>query len=161
MFHFCFLQSVRARVRPVHPALESTPTAERIGRKFSFTVGKLVEGVVMGHFSRRRLLIALSLAVSLLATVTAYVVISRETLGDRMKLISPGMTRRQVEELLGPPVLVLPRQPAGSGEALCWVDQFVQVDVVTGSDDRVTRVGHKPSDSAYHRTMNRFFRRPK
>ncbi len=114
----------------------------------------------MGHFTRRRLLIAVSLAVTLLATVAVSVVISRETLGDRMQLISPGMAREQVVEILGSSVLVLPKGPSGSGDLMCWVDQFVQVDVVIGSDDRVMRVGHKPSDSAYHRTMDRFFRRP-
>ena len=69
-------------------------------------------------------------------------------------MISLGMPREEVEGLLGPPVLVLPRT-GGRGFALAWVDQFWQVDVRTGPDGRVESVGCKPSDSFYRRTVGR------
>jgi hypothetical protein len=69
------------------------------------------------------------------------------------------MPREQVEDMLGPPVVVLDRS-SGKGAFLSWVDQFWQVDVVTGQDGRVESVDYMPSDSLYRRTVGRIISLP-
>jgi hypothetical protein len=115
--------------------------------------------------TRRRLLVVVPLVVLLLVALAFYFPVRGQNLRTRSKQITVGMSREQVEGLLGPPVLELPR-PAGNdrfgrGAALIWVDQFWQVDVVTDRDGRVESVGYMPSDSLYRRTIGRLIMFPK
>ena len=104
--------------------------------------------------TRRQLLIALPLGLLLLATMAVVVVGSQQGFRARLDKIQIGMTQAQVEAILGPPAIVLPRTN-GRGHLSAWVDQFWQVDVITGPDGRVERLHCVPSDSAYHRTIGR------
>ena len=109
----------------------------------------------MPLLTRRRLLIAVPLVVLfLLAAVAVLLLTYGQDLRSRSAQISVGMPREQVEDILGPPVLVLGRT-GDRGAALIWVDQFWQVDVRTGPDGRVESVGWMPSDSLYRRTVGR------
>jgi hypothetical protein len=111
---------------------------------------------------RRRLLLALLLAFSLvvlLAAVALFPLAWGQNLKSRSARITVGMPREQVEEVLGPPVLTLPRT-GGRGTALVWVDQFWQVDVLTGPDGRVESIGYMPSNSLYRRTVGRLLGLP-
>jgi len=110
--------------------------------------------------TRRRLLIAVPLVVLLLAAVDILFLARGQNLKSRSALISFGMPRRQVESILGPPVLVLPR-PAGKGAALIWIDWLWQVDVVTGPDGRAESIRCIPSDSLYRRTVGRLISFPR
>lgn len=103
--------------------------------------------------TRRQLLFALPLGLLFLAIVVV-VIGSRTGLQSRLAEVSIGMTRAEVEAILGPPAIVLPRTN-GRGHASAWVDQFWQVDVITGPDGRVERIGCVPSDSAFRRTIGR------
>jgi hypothetical protein len=109
---------------------------------------------------RRHLLIGVPLVVVLLVAAAAVLLAPGQNLKSRSAQISVGMPREQVEEILGPPVLVLPRT-GGKGHALVWVDQFWQVDVRTGPDGRAESVGYMPSDSLYRRTLGRLISFPK
>ena len=115
----------------------------------------------MPLFTGRRLLIAVPLVLFLLVAVavTVLLIARGEDLKSRSAVISVGMPREQVEDILGPPVLVLDRT-GGKGAALIWVDQFWQVDVVTGPDGRVESIGCMPSDSLYRRTVGRLISLP-
>ena len=108
----------------------------------------------MTRFSRRRLLIAVPLTALLLATLTVLLLARGQDLKSRSTLLSVGMPREQVEQILGQPVGVL-RRSAGRGAALIWTDQFWQVDVLTGPDGRAESIGCIPSDSFYRRTVGR------
>jgi len=115
----------------------------------------------MPLLTHRRLLIAVPLVVLLLLVAVAVFFLARGgDLKSRAAQISVGMAREEVEERLGPPVLVL-NNSSGKGQLLSWVDQFWQVDVVTGPDDRVESVGYMPSDSFYRRTVGRIISLPK
>src|SRR5262245_38086539 len=102
----------------------------------------------MSPLTRRRLLIAVGLVVLVFVPVAVVLLAGGQGLKSRSTLISVGMPREQVEGILGPPVLVLPRT-GGRGTLLSWVDQLWQVDVLTGPDGRVESVGCIPSDSFY------------
>jgi hypothetical protein len=111
----------------------------------------------MPLLTRRRLLIAVPLVVVLLlVAVTVLLLAHGQDLKSRSTLIAVGMPREQVEGILGPPVLVLPRT-AGRGFALVWTDQLWQVDVLIGPDGRAESIGYMPSDSLYRRTVGRLF----
>jgi hypothetical protein len=113
----------------------------------------------MPLLTRRRLLIAIPL-IALLLIVVAVLVFSRDQgLKSRSTQIAVGMPRGQVEDMLGPPVLTLPRT-GGRGMLLVWVDQFWQVDVLTDRDGRVESVGCMPSDSFLRRTVGRLVSLP-
>ncbi len=103
--------------------------------------------------TRRRLLFALLIGLLFLA-IMVVVVGSRTGLQSRFTDVKIGMTQAEVETILGPPILVLQRTN-GRGHASAWVDQFWQIDVITGPDGRVERVGCVPSDSAFRRTIGR------
>jgi hypothetical protein len=113
----------------------------------------------MPLLTRRRLLIAAPLVVLLLAAGAALLLGRGQDLKSRSALIAVGMPREQVEGLLGPPVVALKRT-AGRGAGLYWVDQFWQVDVLTGPDGRVESVDCKPSNSFYRRTVGRLIPLP-
>jgi hypothetical protein len=113
----------------------------------------------MSPLTRRRLLIAVPLVVLLLAAAAVLLLVRGQALKSRAALIAVGMPREQVEDILGPPVLVLHRT-GGRGFLLCWVDQFWQVDVLTDPDGRVESIGYMPSDSFYRRTVGRLFPPP-
>ncbi len=106
------------------------------------------------------LLIAVPLIGLFLVAVAVLLCADAQDLKSRSGRISVGMPREQVEGILGPPVVVL-RRPAGRGAALVWVDQFWQVDVVTGPDGRAESVGCVPSDSLYRWTVGRLISLPK
>ena len=119
----------------------------------------------MPVLTRRRLLIAISMVVIFLVGVAVFALSRYQDLRSRSAQILVGMPRDQVEEILGPPVLELPRPSKGNrfggGAALSWVDQFWQVDVLTGPDGRVESVDYMPSDSFYRRTIGRLTSFPK
>ncbi len=108
----------------------------------------------MPRLTRRQLLIAVPLGLLLAAALAIVVVGSRNGLRSRLAKIQIGMTQAEVEAILGPPAIHLSRTNR-RGHASAWVDQFWQVDVITGPDGRVERVSCKPSDSAFHRTIGR------
>jgi hypothetical protein len=119
----------------------------------------------MPVLTHRRLLIGVPMVVLLLVAAGVFLLTRVEDLKARSARITVGMPREQVENLLGPPVLTLPRSAGGGrlgrgGDVLVWVDQFWQVDVVTGPDGLVESVGSMPSDSFYRRTLGRLLRRP-
>jgi hypothetical protein len=114
----------------------------------------------MPVLTRPRWLIAIPLVVLFLVFAVGLVLLVRgQGIKSRAALISIGMSREQVEGILGPPVLILPRT-AGRGTALCWVDQLWQVDVLIDRDGRVESVGCIPSDSLLRRTMGRVIALP-
>jgi hypothetical protein len=93
---------------------------------------------------RRRLLIAVGLVLLLIVVVGNALLLGRwQDLKSRAVLISKGMPRAQVEDILGPPALVLPRT-GDRGFALAWVDQFWQVDVLIDRGGRVESTGRMP-----------------
>jgi hypothetical protein len=109
---------------------------------------------------RRFLLIAVPLAFLLFVAVGApFLFLRGQNLKTRSALISAGMSREQIEEILGPPVVVLGRA-SGKGEALIWVDQLWQLNVRTDPDGRVESVEYVPSDSLYRRTLGRLLPPP-
>jgi hypothetical protein len=119
----------------------------------------------MSLLNRRRLLTVVALVMLPLVAVTFLFVVRGQNLRLRSEQITVGMPREQVEEILGPPVLELPR-PAGNdrfgrGVALIWVDQFWQVDVLTDRDGRVESIDYTPSDSLYRRTIGRIVTFPR
>jgi hypothetical protein len=114
----------------------------------------------MPGLSRRSLLIAVPLVILLLVAVAVFLLAGGQNLKSRSAMISVGMPREQVEEILGPPVLVLDRT-GGRGSALAWVDQLWQVDVLFGPDGRAESVGCMPSDSFVRRTVGRLIPLPK
>jgi hypothetical protein len=103
--------------------------------------------------ARRRLLIAVAV-VALVLVAVGILIFAQGDLKSRSALISVGMPRAEVEGVLGPPVLTLPRS-SGKGEALIWTDQFWQLSVVTGADGRTESIECVPSDSLYRRTLGR------
>jgi hypothetical protein len=109
--------------------------------------------------TRRRLLLAIPLIVLLLVAGAVLLFARGQDLKARAALIAIGMPREQVEDLLGPPVVVLPRT-GGKGAALIWVDQLWQVAVRTGPDGRVEAVECTPSDSLVRRTVGRLIALP-
>jgi hypothetical protein len=114
----------------------------------------------MPLLTRRRLLVSVSSVVLLLVITTAVFLLARgPDLKTRAAQISVGMSREQVEDMLGPPVVVLPRT-GGRGAALIWVDQFWQVDIRTGPNGQVESVDYMPSDSLYRRTVGRVISLP-
>jgi hypothetical protein len=115
----------------------------------------------MTRFGRRSLFIAVPLTALLLATLTVLLLARGQDLKASSALVSVGMTREQVEDILGPPVIFLPKGPTGTGDALLWADMFWQVDVVIGPDSRVIRCGCTRSDSLYWRTVGRLITLPK
>ena len=114
----------------------------------------------MSLLTRRRLLLAVPLVVLPLVAVTVLVLTGGEGLKARSARIPVGMPRAEVEGLLGPPVVTLHRPP-GRGEALFWVDQLWQVNVLTGPDGRVESVECVPSDSPLRRTVGRIVPLPR
>lgn len=109
--------------------------------------------------ARRRLLIAAPLALLVLWAGALLLLAPGRGLKSRSARVPAGMPRAGVEALLGPPALVLQRS-GGRGELLVWVDQFWQVDVLTGPDGRTESVGCAPSDSLYRRTVGRLIPAP-
>ena len=104
--------------------------------------------------TRRQLLIALPLGLLLLAALAVVMLGSGRGLRSRLAEIQIGMTQAEVEAIFGPPAIQLPRTN-GRGHLSAWVDQFWQVDVVTGPAGRVERVSCVPSNSVFHRTIGR------
>jgi hypothetical protein len=104
--------------------------------------------VIVSPATRRRLIIGAPLVVALLIGVAFSLAVRGGDLRTRAAQISVGMTRPQVEAILGPPILVLKRTN-NRGHLLSWVDQLWQVDVLMDTDGLVESVGHMPSNSAY------------
>jgi hypothetical protein len=106
--------------------------------------------------SRRfRWLVAAPLTVLFLAILIGVVRTEFRGLKTRLSQVSPGMTREQVEEIFGPPVLFLNSGQSGMGGVLVWVDQLWQVDVILDSDGRVIRTSSTRSYSALNRAVGR------
>jgi hypothetical protein len=113
----------------------------------------------MSLLTRRLVLVAVTLVGLLLIAAAAFLLSRGQGLKSRSALISVGMPREQVEEILGRPVIVLSRS-GGKGAALIWVDQLWQVTVRTGPDGRVEDIEYAPSDSLYRRTVGRLLSPP-
>jgi hypothetical protein len=115
---------------------------------------------VTRHFSRRRLLSAGLVAAVLLALLAVLFFVRGQDLKFRLAEVSRGMTREEVEDMLGPPVVFLPTGPTRTGGTLIWVDQLWQAEVVLGFDGRVIECRCTPSDSLLRRTVGRVFPLP-
>jgi hypothetical protein len=96
-----------------------------------------------------------TVTVLFMASLTVFVHTQFRGLKNRLSLVSPGMTREQVEVIFGPPVLFLHDGQPGMGGVLVWVDQLWQVDVILDRDGRVIRCGCTRSYSALNRTIGR------
>jgi hypothetical protein len=104
-------------------------------------------------------LLAVALLAGLFLAAGSFLLTRGPGLRTRVGQIRAGMTRAEVEGMLGRPALVLKR--AGRpGESVVWVDQLWQVDIVTDGAGRVESVGCVPSDSAYRRTVGRVLSYP-
>jgi hypothetical protein len=114
----------------------------------------------MSPRTRRFLLIAIPPVVLLVLTVAVLLLARGQSLKSRLAQISVGMPREQVEGILGPPVVTLPRS-GGRGAALIWVDQLWQVTVRTGPDGRAESMECVPSDSFLRRTVGRVVSLPR
>jgi hypothetical protein len=108
---------------------------------------------LLSESRRLRWTLALSLTVVVLAIAVDLFRSQFRNLKGRVSLISAGMTRAEVESILGRPELSLDRAPPGTGELLVWVDQLWQVEVVLDGDGLVVRSGCVPSDSFLQRTV--------
>ena len=95
-------------------------------------------------------LVVISLAISIVVLRTQF-----RDLKTLLSMVSPGMTREQVEGIFGPPALFLRNGQPGTGGTLVWVDQLWQVDVILDRDGRVLRCGCSRSYSALNRTIGR------
>lgn len=73
----------------------------------------------------------------------------------RAQQVTVGMSRAQVEEIFGPPLLTLNRAAPATGKLLCWTDWFWQVDVTVDGKGSVERVGVVPANSPIRRTQKR------
>lgn len=113
----------------------------------------------MALLTRRRLLLAVPLVLLVLGAVAVLFLVRGQDLRSRAARVAVGMPREQVEDLLGRPVLTLPRV-GGKGMALVWVDQLWQVTVRTDPDGQVESIECTPSDSFYRRTVGRFLTLP-
>src|SRR5262245_61064150 len=71
-------------------------------------------------------------------------------LKSRATLVTVGMSRADVEAILGPPYMELDRQ-GGKGKLVDWIDNFWQLDVLFDSNGQVESVTCVPSNSWYHR----------
>ena len=107
----------------------------------------------MPRFNRRPI-IALILVAIPLAAWAVFVLAGGQDLKARMGQVSSGMTREQVEDIFGPPVLDMPVINQ-RGHVLVWTDMRWQVDVVLDPDSRVIKCRCAPADSAYRRMQKR------
>lgn len=107
----------------------------------------------MNRFKPRHFFYAFPLLLLMLVALLLLLLVAKgRNLKSQSAQVRIGMPRDEVVQLLGPPVLVLQRT-ANRGEALCWTNQFWQIDVLTGPDGQVETVGCIPSDSFYRRTV--------
>ena len=100
----------------------------------------------------RNLLIVIGLLLSLVSI--GLFVWRSQHLKSQAALVKVGMPREDVEAILGPPYMELDRQ-GGGGSLAVWIDDFWQLDVLIDKDGQVERVTCVPSDSFYHRSVNR------
>lgn len=73
----------------------------------------------------------------------------------RTRLLSEGMSQQQVEEILGAPLLKLPRSQHGTGELLVWTDHYWQIEVVIDEDGNLMTYSCVPANSAFRRTQKK------
>lgn len=106
----------------------------------------------MRHLTRRHLLLLISLVGLLVVAGAVFLAVPGQNLKTRMAPISVGMSRAEVEQILGRPVLVM-RRSEGRGTLLVWTDQLWQVDVYLDANGRTESTGCMPSDSAYRRAV--------
>lgn len=104
---------------------------------------------------RLRWMVAVPLTILLLAIAIVVLRTQFRDLKNRLSMVSPGMTRAQVEGIFGAPELFLDDGQPGMGGVLVWVDQLWQVDVILDSDGRVIRCGCTRSYSALNRAFGR------
>jgi hypothetical protein len=109
----------------------------------------------MRTFTRRRLILAVSLLALLLATA-GILYLRAHSLQSQLPRITVGMTGAEAQQILGPPYLKLNRTN-GRGTLRVWVDQMWQVDLLTTPDDRIERVTCSPSNSATRRMLGWLF----
>ncbi|MBL8848103.1 MAG: hypothetical protein JNG89_00375 [Planctomycetaceae bacterium] len=99
----------------------------------------------------RNLLIATGLVLSL-AAIGLFAWRSQH-LKSQAARVAAGMSRVEVEAILGPPYMELDRV-AGAGTLAVWIDDFWQLDVHFDPEGRVELVTCVPSDSFYRRSVN-------
>jgi hypothetical protein len=104
---------------------------------------------------RFRWIVIVPLVVVLLAISIAVLRTQFRDFKTLMSMVSPGMTRAQVEDIFGPPELFLRNGQPGTGGTLIWVDQLWQVDVILDQDGRVMRSACSRSYSALNRAIGR------
>ena len=106
----------------------------------------------MPAITRRRLIIALLLAVILLIGSVS-LSFRRPDLKARSAEIVVGSSRETVEQQFGPPYLDMQRTRGGG--LFVWVDQLWQLDVLFDPEGRVESVKVMPVDSFFRRTVGR------
>jgi hypothetical protein len=115
----------------------------------------------MRSFARRRPWIVAALAGILLAASMLFALTRGEDLRTRLARVSDGMSRQDVEAILGRPEVVLPFSKPATGQVLLWVDQLWQVEVRMDRNGKVTSTKWTRSQSLYWRTLGRLIDLPK
>jgi hypothetical protein len=110
---------------------------------------------------RRRLRWAASVLLAIVILSLATVVIRTHFRGLRTRLsqVSVGMTRAQIERILGRPDVSL-SMSTGSGEALYWADQLWQAEVFLDGEGKVIKFRSIASRSALRSTVGRLIPLP-
>ncbi len=109
----------------------------------------------MRLFTRRRQVIVVVLAALVIVLLLIEGVLffsDSQSLEEGAGQIVAGMSRGEVEGILGKPYMDM-RRTEGRGETWIWIDQLWQVEVYTGADQHVEFVRCVPSDSLYRRTV--------
>jgi len=99
------------------------------------------------------------LVIVILSVATVVIRTHFRGLRTRLSRISVGMTRDQIENILGRPDVSL-RMSTGNGEALYWADQLWQAEIFLDGDGKIIKFGSTPSRSAFRRTVGRLIPLP-
>ena len=99
----------------------------------------------MSPIRRRRLLIVAAL-LGLVLMAAGFLFFSRGSdLKSRSTQIERGMSRAEVEGILGPPGQRVPR-PGGKGTLLIWTDEVWHVAIGFDTSDRAEILTHAPAN---------------
>ena len=110
--------------------------------------------MITNLIKNRRRGLWLTLSVCLVCAVLCSVY-SVDTMKRRAQQIEAGMSRDEVEQIFGPPVLTLRKHRPGTGEVLCWTDMFWQIDVRVDASGSVETIQWVYANSPIRRTQSR------